>query len=1430
MKKRRFLSGIAAIFMIIAMMQLLLPIAAYAADANALAASVVPGTAVSSITISGLGSPAGLKYVYSISNSADAIPAQGAAIPTGDYGQYVPGVDIENVSAGKWLNLYDVVYAGEVDGVESYAVLGYYQKQLESGDIKAAASPDTVTDNGNTYTYTVADGKVTITQFTLGGSADITIPGTISGYPVTAIGTEAFKNKGLTSVIIPNGITSIGDCAFASNNLTSVTIPNSVTSIGEDAFVYNELTNIVIPNTVTSIGGNAFASNQLTSVTIPDSVTSIGDGAFFNNQLTNITIPDSVASIGEKTFCRNRLTSVTIPDSVTSIGEAAFAYNQLTSVTIPDSVTGIGDGAFAYNQLTSITIPDSVTGIGEMAFASNKLSDVIIENSTAAIGGNAFADNQETASSLKIHGYTGSTAQTYATADGHTFVALASGNADADILAAQAALSLSDISFSGTDSAATVTKNFALPLVGVNGTTITWSEVSDSGNNVSSDPATGVVTVTRPANGSGDAVVTLRATISKDGGASATKDFTFTILAKEPTGVWLDNAVVTEGTDYTLYGNTYVIKTATGLAWLAQQVNGGNSFSGKIIELDRDIDISDHYWTPIGTQYPYFEGIFDGKGHKITGLYIGTGVGSPGSNGFEGLFATIAGTAEVKNLGIESAEIYAGLGESGGILTGVNYGKITNCHTKGEIIGANGVALIGGLVGSNEEGLIANSYSTADVAVGNYVEPYTPAVGGLVGRNVGSRSYGVIVDCFATGNVNAGSGAFGNEIYAGGIAGENNSKGRIENSFATGNITGGANAKIGGIVGFLHNGFQQVPNVKNVYWNSDAIYTLNGSVLDSANKKGAGYILQGSDTTTAKIAADMKVVAFKSLLNSNIISSTSVPNIIYFAWDVDVRNENNGYPVITNIPINAYTITYNSNGATSGSAPSDSSTYLQGDTVTVQGNTGSLIRTGYTFSGWNTAADGSGSSYSEGATFTMGAANVTLYAKWTATGGSGNSGGSSGNSSAPVNYSDISVNGQTQGNAATIKTEKGTDGRTTTTVILDEKKVGELLDKLPDAAASTGTAQNHTIITISVSENTDTAVGELNGQTVKDMEKKDVILEVKTEKATYSLPAQQIDISAVSQSFGQDVKLSDIKVQVEIAKAVDATVKLVEDSANKGNFALVVPPVEFNIKCTYGSKTVEVSRFNSYVDRFVAIPDGIEPEKITTGVIVDPDGTVRHVPTKVIVIDGKYYAQINSLTNSTYSVIWHPLEFMDITDHWAKEAVNDMGSRMIISGTGNDKFEPDRDITRAEFAAIIVRALGLKPGTGGNPFSDVSSNVWYCDYVKTATEYKLISGYGNGKFGPNDKLTREQAATIIARAMNITGLKVQFADGEMIKLLAGFSDAAKLDDYAKNSIAACIKAGIISGRDGNLIAPKDNITRAEVAAIVRRLLQKSELI
>ena len=151
---------------------------------------------------------------------------------------------------------------------------------------------------------------------------------------VTIIANEAFRNRSLKSIVLPNNLTKIGNYAFESNQLTSVTIPNRVTSIGQSAFESNQLTSVTIPNSVTSIGAEAFAENQLTSVTIQKGVTSIGNSAFYSNQLTSVTIPNSVTSIGQSAFSSNKLTSVTIPNSVTSIGSYAFYSNQLTSVTI----------------------------------------------------------------------------------------------------------------------------------------------------------------------------------------------------------------------------------------------------------------------------------------------------------------------------------------------------------------------------------------------------------------------------------------------------------------------------------------------------------------------------------------------------------------------------------------------------------------------------------------------------------------------------------------------------------------------------------------------------------------------------------------------------------------------------------------------------------------------------------------------------------------------------------------------------------------------------------------------------------------------------------------------------------------------------------------------------------------------------------------
>ena len=277
------------------------------------------------------------------------------------------------------------------------------------------------------YTYTITDGEATITGVNTSISGDITIPATLGGYSVTAIGEWAFDGcDSLTSVTIPDSVTTIGELAFADcYSLTSIVVDINNFAYSNDSrgVLFNKNKTILIQYPVGNTG---------TSYTIPDSVTTIGVGAFADClNLTSVTIGDSVTTIGEAAFasCRS-LTSVTIGDSVTSIGYEAFAYcysltsivvdinnsayssdsrgvlfnknktmliqyptgNIGTSYTIPDSVTTIGDDAFyCCDSLTSVTIPDSVTTIGEWAFdGCNSLTSVTIPDSVTTIGDDAF--------------------------------------------------------------------------------------------------------------------------------------------------------------------------------------------------------------------------------------------------------------------------------------------------------------------------------------------------------------------------------------------------------------------------------------------------------------------------------------------------------------------------------------------------------------------------------------------------------------------------------------------------------------------------------------------------------------------------------------------------------------------------------------------------------------------------------------------------------------------------------------------------------------------------------------------------------------------------------------------------------------------------------------------------------------------------------
>ena len=604
-------------------------------------------------------------------------------------------------------------------------------------------------------------------------------------------------------------------------------------------------------------------------------------------------------------------------------------------------------------------------------------------------------------------------------------------------------------------------------------------------------------------------------------------------------------------------------------------------------------------------------------------------------------------------------------------------------------------------------------------------------------------------------------------------------------------------------------------------WTSDPTYSVTyngngntgGSVPTDVNSYLSGATVTVLGNTGTLVKTGYTFAGWNTLANGSGTNYASAETFAMGGSGVTL------YAKWTSDP--TYSVTYNGNGNTGGAVPTDVNSYLNGATVTVLGNTGTLVKTGYTFAGWNTLANGTGTNYASAATFAMGSSGVTLYAKWTTNSSGGSTGGGGGGATPtapkpqnPGKGVDILVNGKVE-TAATTET-KTVDNKVITNVTIDANKVDEKLK----------TEGRNSVITIPVSGNSDVVIGTLNGQTVKNMETKESVLEVKTENVIYTLPASEINIDEVSDNLGNNLTLSDINVNVTISESPNSTIKIVEDKIKSGEFTVVAKPVDFTINCTYGGKTVEVSKFNGYIERSIAIPEGIDPSKITTGVIVESNGVVRHVPTKVTKVNEKYYAVINSLTNSSYTVVWHPIEFTDVSNHWSKEAVNDMASRMIAVGTSETKYEPNRDITRGEFAAFMANALGLGENNKTSKFKDVETTEWYYNGVQIASEYGIISGYEDGTFRPDNKITREEAMAIIARSMNYTKLEANSSK----TALNGYKDASKVSDYAKDSVAKCIVSGVVTGRKADVLAPKANITRAEAAAIIQKLLKSSDLI
>ncbi len=179
-------------------------------------------------------------------------------------------------------------------------------------------------------------------------------------------------------------------------------------------------------------------------------------------------------------------------------------------------------------------------------------------------------------------------------------------------------------------------------------------------------------------------------------------------------------------------------------------------------------------------------------------------------------------------------------------------------------------------------------------------------------------------------------------------------------------------------------------------------------------------------------------------------------------------------------------------------------------------------------------------------------------------------------------------------------------------------------------------------------------------------------------------------------------------------------------------------------------------------------------------------------------------------------------EFSDITGHWAQEQITRMAEEGIVNGMGDGTFQPDGSLTRAQFAAMLVKALGLPLGEGNGGFSDVSQSDWFAPYTVAAQRAGIIRGYEDGSFQPDREISREEMAKLLRAACATQELYEDLAD---IRI---FSDWEEIALWAAESVQAVVGFGLMQGMDDGTFAPASGATRAQAAVVLCRLLDLIE--
>ena len=490
-----------------------------------------------------------------------------------------------------------------------------------------------------------------------------------------------------------------------------------------------------------------------------------------------------------------------------------------------------------------------------------------------------------------------------------------------------------------------------------------------------------------------------------------------------------------------------------------------------------------------------------------------------------------------------------------------------------------------------------------------------------------------------------------------------------------------------------------------------------------------------------------------------------------------------------------FKVSYDGNGSTAGQVPTDSQSYESGNNVTVAGNTDNLEKTGFTFTGWNTQADGSGTSYVENATFLMGTSNVTLYAQWTS------------NPTYTVSYDkNGAIGGQEPVDTNTYETGKSVAVAGNTGNL---EKTGFTFTGWNTQADGSGTSyvENATFLMGSAKvtlyakwEATYYVLSfESNGGSV--------VVSISVPYRTMATPpAVPTKAGYTFAGWYKDTALTkawDFKKDT-VTAPTKLYAKWVGNSYSGGYSP---DPVRYTLTFESNGGSKVATRSIPHNDKSSEPPAPTKAGYTFAGWYKDAALTKAWDFKKDVLTEHATLYAKWTLNNSTSGIT-----FNDISTNWAKDMIEDIAARGIITGYPDGSFRPNAPIKREHMAVMFARAFELTPKRDAVSFSDVPMSHPYYEAITRLQQAGVIDG-SNGEFNPSESLTRAQLAKILVLTFGITSGGTRT-----------FKDVSTTH-WSYDYIAALADKGIALGNNGNF-KPDEPVTRAQFVAFLYRAMNQ----